>query len=130
MRCGLIAQRQNKDWLWTALCRGARQIVAFVNGDQASAPVNASGIGFQRLIEPSQTLSDFWQAYAAVFSAETHRFVVKETGQTAHMERWNNTLRQRLGHFVRETLSFSKRSWWHDRVTRWFIIEYNMSLNT
>jgi hypothetical protein len=25
--------------------------------------------------------------------------VGKETGQTAHVERWNNTLRQRLGHY-------------------------------
>jgi len=43
------------------------------------------------------------------------------------MERWNNTLRQRVGHFVRETLSFSKKDWWHDRVTHWFIVEYNLS---
>jgi hypothetical protein len=34
--------------------------------------------------------------------------VVKETGETAHVERWNNTLRQRLARFLRMTLSFSK----------------------
>jgi IS1 family transposase len=34
--------------------------------------------------------------------------VGKETGETAHMERWNNTLRQRLGRFVRKSLSSSK----------------------
>jgi hypothetical protein len=58
---------------------------------------------------------------------KTHRSVGKETRETAHMERWNNTLRQRVGHFVRETLSFSKKDWWHDRVTHWFIVEYNLS---
>ena len=31
-----------------------------------------------------------------------------ETGETAHVERWKNTLRQRLARFVRMTLSFSK----------------------
>ncbi|MDE0907720.1 MAG: hypothetical protein OSB18_10125, partial [SAR324 cluster bacterium] len=36
-------------------------------------------------------------------------------------------LRQRVGCFVRETLSFSKKDWWHDRVTHWFIVEYNLS---
>ena len=40
---------------------------------------------------------------------------------------WNNTLRQCVGRFVRETLSFSKKDWWHDRVAHWFIVEYNLS---
>jgi IS1 family transposase len=34
--------------------------------------------------------------------------VGKETGETAHVERWNCTLRQRLARFVRKTLFFSK----------------------
>jgi len=73
------------------------------------------------------SFSDFWKAYAAVLPEETHRSVGKESGETAHMERWNNTLRQRIGRFVRETLSFSKKNWWHDQVTHWFIVEYNLS---
>jgi len=32
----------------------------------------------------------------------------RETGETVHVERWNNTLRQRLARFVRMMLSFSK----------------------
>ena len=55
-----------------------------------------------------RSFSDFWKTYAAFLPGKTHRSVGKETGQTAHMERWNNTLRQR---FVRETLSFSKKDW-------------------
>ena len=43
------------------------------------------------------------------------------------MERWYNTLRQHTARFVRETLSFSKKDWWHDRVTHWFIVEDNLS---
>jgi insertion element IS1 protein InsB len=34
--------------------------------------------------------------------------VGKETGETAHVERWKNTLRQRLVRFVRMTVSFSR----------------------
>jgi insertion element IS1 protein InsB len=34
--------------------------------------------------------------------------VAKETGETAHVERHNNTLRQRLGRLVRKSLSWSK----------------------
>ena len=37
------------------------------------------------------------------------RAVGKETGETAHVERWNNTLRQRLARFVRKTLAFPSR---------------------
>jgi len=33
-------------------------------------------------------------------------------GETVHIERWNNTLRQHLAHFVRKTLSFSKCIHW------------------
>ncbi|MBN1931930.1 MAG: hypothetical protein JW786_10030, partial [Desulfobacterales bacterium] len=69
------------------------------------------------------------KAYQNVFPKETHRCVGKETGQTAHQERWVNTLRQRVARYVRKTLSFSKRTRWHYRVTKWFIIEYNLSLS-
>jgi len=51
--------------------------------------------------------SDFWAVYQAVIPKEQHTSVGKETGETAHVERWNNTLRQRLARFVRKTLSFS-----------------------
>jgi len=33
-----------------------------------------------------------WTAYEKVFPKETHQSVGKETGETAHMERWYNTL--------------------------------------
>jgi IS1 family transposase len=64
-----------------------------------------------------------------VFSSGTHQSVGKESGETAHMERWNNTLRQRLGRMARKTLSFSKKATWHDGVIHWFIISYNSSLS-
>jgi IS1 family transposase len=75
------------------------------------------------------SFSDFWDAYAAVFPVETHRGVGKETEETAHMERWNNTLRQRVARYVRKTLSFSKSARWHSRITKWFIITYNLNLS-
>jgi hypothetical protein len=43
-----------------------------------------------------------------VIPEEQHTAVGKETGETARVERWNNTLRQRLARLVRMTLSFSK----------------------
>ena len=51
----------------------------------------------------------------------------KETGQAAHQERWYLTLRQRVSRFVRKTLAFSKSERNHELVTRWFIVQYNLS---
>jgi len=56
-----------------------------------------------------------------------HQSVGKETGETAHVERWNNTLRQRLARFVRKTLSFSKSDEYHEFALKLFIHEYNVS---
>ena len=63
------------------------------------------------------------------FPVESHHSVGKETGLTAHVERWNNTLRQRLARFVRKTLSFSKSETIHDLVLQFFIINYNLQLS-
>jgi len=43
-------------------------------------------------------------------------------------QRWNNTLRQRLGRFVRKSLSFSKSDTMHDICLRLFLHDYNCSL--
>ena len=56
---------------------------------------------------------------------EQHSAVGKETGETAHVERWNNTLRQRLARFVRMTLSFSKSVLMHEACLLLFLHRYN-----
>jgi insertion element IS1 protein InsB len=44
------------------------------------------------------------------------------------VERFNNTLRQRLARFVRKTLSFSKSELMHLFCLRLFIWRYNMDI--
>jgi insertion element IS1 protein InsB len=63
--------------------------------------------------------------YKNIIPEDQHYPVGKETGETAHVERWNNTLRQRLGRFVRETLSFSKSDAMHEICLRLFLHRYN-----
>lgn len=113
-----------------SLCRRTRQIVAFVIGDRSEATCRQL---LQAIPEPyraCRSYSDFWRAYEAVLPAETHHCVGKETGLTAHQERWYCTLRQRLARYVRQTLSFSKKDANHDAVTRWFITEYNLRIRS
>ncbi len=84
-------KKGQKRWLWTAMCRRTRQIVAFVIGDRSKATCLRLWTAIPDAYKHCHTFSDFWRAYREVFPAETHRCVGKETGETAHMERWNNT---------------------------------------
>ena len=71
------------------------------------------------------TRSDCWLAYEAAFPRRTHRLCGKAEGETNHAERWFCSLRQRLGRFVRKTLSFSKCEQMHEVALRLFIHHYN-----
>ncbi len=46
----------------------------------------------------------------------------------ASVERRNSTLRQRVCHLIRKTLSFSKSDEMHELYLRLFIYNYNLSL--
>lgn len=59
---------------------------------------------------------------------EQHEAVGKDTGLTAHVERFNNTIRQRLARFVRKTLSFSKSDHMHLLCLHRFLVRYNLEV--
>jgi hypothetical protein len=59
--------------------------------------VESSGARYRRAIGVVSAM-DFWTAYQGVIPSKQHRAVGKETGETAHMERLNNTLRQHSQH--------------------------------
>ena len=122
--------KANKRWVWTAICRRTRQVVSFfhrrpkcrdlsqfLGTDPARLPAMPQ---FQRFLA---SLPE-----GALTRASTDRMVGKETGETAHVERWNNTLRQRIGRFVRKTLAFSKTDEMHELYLHLFIYNYNQSL--
>lgn len=77
------------------------------------------------LYRKGHCFTDFWKAYAAMIPDEQHSAVGKETGESAHVERWNNTLRQRLARFVCMTLSFSKAMVMHEACLLLFLHRYN-----
>ncbi len=122
-----VLKKANKVWIWVALCRKTRQIVAYVLGDRSEATCQRLWDAIPALYRTGTCYSDFWKAYAAVIPADQHCAVGKETGQTAQVERWNNTLRQRLARFVRETLSFSKSQHMHAICLGLFIHRYNLA---
>ncbi len=71
------------------------------------------------------SLRAFYLAYVQVLPKKQHRATGKGAGQTCHIERFNNTLRQRLGRFVRKAPSFSKTDAMHENCLRLFFHDYN-----
>ena len=120
--------RKNKRWLWTVLCRRTRQIIAFTIGDRSEKTCQKLWKRIPAAYRKCHSFSDFWNAYQKVFPEDTHQSVGKGSGQVNHMERWNCTLRQKIARYVRKTLSFSKSDRMHHIVTRWFIVEYNLTI--
>lgn len=106
--------------------RETRQVVGYVVGDRSQETCQALWDAIPLEYRNGRCFTDFWNAYQAVIPEEHHRPVGKETGQTAHIERFNNTLRQRLARFVRKTLSFSKSWEMHDACLRLFLYRYNL----
>jgi len=123
-----VLRRANKRWIWIALCRATRQVVAYVIGDRSEQTCRKLWEAIPKAYQTGHCYTDFWEAYNQVIPDEQHTACGKESGETAHVERWNNTLRQRLGRFVRKSLSFSKSETMHKICLRLFIHRYNLSL--
>jgi insertion element IS1 protein InsB len=123
-----VSEKFFKRWLWTALCRRTGQIVAYAIGDRSSDTCHllwqTVPVGYRHC----SVHTDYWEAYTLVLPPEQHTASGKGSGQTAHQERWYNTLRQWLGRYTRRTLSFSKEDRYHELMTRWFILEYNLAI--
>jgi IS1 family transposase len=124
-----VARKSNVVWIWVALERQTRRIVGLAFGDRSAQTCRE----LWQSLPPDYRrraicYSDFWDAYASVLPSKRHRAVGKETGETAHVERFNNTLRQRCANLVRKTLSFSKDTDRHEARIRFFIDHYNREL--
>ena len=120
-----VHDKENKQWLWLAILRRTRQVVAFHIGKR-------DYIAFEELyskVPPQykecQSRSDFWEAYDNL-PKQLHQKCGKETGETSQVESVNNVIRQRLGRYVRKTCSFSKSVENHVKVTGLFFQDYNL----
>lgn len=120
-----VLKKAHDFWIWIALCRQTRQVVAYAIGDRSKKTCLRLWEAIPEEYRQGHCFTDFWATYAAVTPEEQHTAVGKETGETAHVERWNNTLRQRLARFVRMTLSFSKSLIMHEACLLLFLHRYN-----
>ena len=121
-----VGKKADKRWVWIALARHTRQVLAYVIGGRGEQTTCRRS--WERIPESYKggyCYSDLWEAYRAVIPRECHEAVGKGSGELAHVERWDNTLRQRLARFVRKTLSFSKSDEMHEVRLRLFLHRYN-----
>ena len=122
----LRAQKVNRVWVWIALCRKTRQVVSYALGNRSQETCRRLWETIPESYRQGYCFTDFWAAYAAVLPEEQHVAVGKEAGETTHIERWNNTLRQRLACFVRMSLSFSKSETMHEACLLLFLHRHNV----
>jgi IS1 family transposase len=103
-----VGNKNNKQWIWLVMNTANCQIIAFHVGGRG---MEDAQILFNKISEVFKTnaafYTDFWKAYK-LLDEEKHVAAGKEKGYTNHIERFNNTLRQRCSRLVRKTLSFSK----------------------
>ncbi len=118
--------KQCKVWIWIAIDRNTRQIVGIAFGDRS----DVTCLKLWQSLPPDYRkraviYTDFWESYGNILPSKRLRQVGKESGGTSHIERFNNTLRQRCPGLVRKTLSFSKNEEMHEKRIRIFINQYN-----
>ena len=123
-----VEKKTQECWLWIALCRRTRQVVAYTVGDRS----RDGALNLREQVPADYrrraTRSDFWLAYEGAFPALTHRFSGKEEGEANHAERFFGTLRSRLSRLVRKAYSFSKRIERHLEAIHFFITSYNLQI--
>ena len=124
-----VGSKRNKVWIWLAIDSLTKEIVGVYVGDRDRAAARKLWDSLPPVYRQCATCyTDFWEAYQGILPTKRHQAVGKETGQTNHIERFNNTLRQRVGRLVRKSLSFSKKFQNHLGAILDFIHYYNASL--
>ncbi len=124
-----VGNQGNKQWVWLALDVETREIVGVYIGARDEAAARKLWESLPPVYRQcAVAYTDFWAAYGTVLPSKRHRAVGKETGLTSSIERFNNTLRQRVSRLVRKTLSFSKSLENHIGAIWYFIHHYNASL--
>ena len=121
-----VDDKGNEQWVWLALDVETREIVGCYIGDRSGESAKALWRSLPAVYRQCAVCySDFWVSYPVALPSKRHQAVGKESGLTSYIERFNNTLRQRVSRLVRKTLSFSKKLENHIKAIWNFIHHYN-----
>jgi insertion element IS1 protein InsB len=122
-----VQKKANKQWIWIAMDARTRQVMAFHVGDRSRQSARCLWAMIPHIDRQHATFyPDQYVVYAGVIPAAQHRAIRKLARKTNHLERFNNTRRQRVSRLVREALSFSKKLANHIGAIKLFICHYNL----
>ena len=123
-----VKKKANKQWVWLAMDAKTRQVIAFHVGDRSRKSARRLWAKIPLVYRQHATFyTDQYVVYDEVIPAAQHRAIHKLARKTNHIERFNNTLRQRVSRLVREALSFSKKLANHVGAIKLFICHYNLT---
>ena len=123
-----VGKKANKQWLWIARDTKTRQVIAFHVGDRSRNSAERLWANIPAVYREQATFyTDQYDAYKGVIPAAQHKAITKKARKTNHIERFNNTLRQRVSRLVRDTLAFSKKLANHIGAIKYFICDYNLT---
>jgi len=71
-----VFKKVNKSWIWIALCRKTRQVVARAVGDRSQETCRELWNNIPEVYRKGHCYSDFWAAYQAIIPEEQHTAVV------------------------------------------------------
>ena len=122
-----VGRKRRKVWLWLAVERASRRVVAGVLGTRGTATCRRLWAALPaRYRRHCRYHTDEWPAYTAVLPTPAHRR--DEAGQTNVVEALNCALRQRCGVLVRKSCSFSKSLSMHHARIKIVIDQHNASI--
>ena len=123
-----VKQKAHKQGGWIAMDKQTRQIIAFHVGDRSHARAKQWWANLPAVYREQATFyTDQYAVYTGVIPAAQHKAITKHARKTNHIERFNNTLRQRVSRLVRDTLAFSKKLVNHIGAIKYFICHYNLT---
>jgi insertion element IS1 protein InsB len=123
-----VAKKADKQWLWIAMDAKTHQVIAFHVGDRSRESGEQLWAKIPKVYQQRATFyTDLYEVYKGVIPPAQHKAITKHARKTNHVERFNNTLRQRVSRLVRDTLSFSKKLANHVGAIKFFICHYNLA---
>ena len=123
-----VQNKANKQGIWLAMDAKSRQIIGFHVGDRSRKSARKLWAKIPKAYRRHATFStDQYGVYKGVIPATQHHPIGKLARKTNHIERFNNTLGQRISRLARESLSFSKKLANHIGAIKFFICHYNLT---
>ncbi len=120
-----VGHKKNRVWLWFVQCKRTRQIIAWMPGERDIVTARDVWAKVPKDYKECLCFADGLEAYShAIPPEQLHQQTKKQ--HTNHLERFNATLRGRVGRLVRKTLSFSKSHFFHITHIFLFIHQYNL----